>query len=310
MSFASDVRRGFAECPRRLPPHWFYDALGSALFEAITRLPWYRIASAEKGLLAAARGDLRALAGVTLLAEMGAGNGEKLDLVLDALASGGRRLDVGLVDVSPAALAAARRRAEAHPGVRAACVEATYLEGLVRTMAGRPESGAALVLFLGSNLGNLDPPETREFLRGVRSALAPGDRLLLGADLVKPEGDLLLAYDDPLGVTAAFDRNVLARMNRELGADFDLAQWDHRAVWNAGESRVEMHLVSRSDQSVTIPAADVVAFFRTGETIFTEASYKYAPERLAGTVGAAGFAEARRWTDGEARFALFLFEAV
>jgi dimethylhistidine N-methyltransferase len=310
VSFASDVRRGFGESPRRLPPHWFYDALGSALFEAITRLPWYRIASAEKGLLAAAREDLRALAGVTLLVEMGAGNGEKLDLVLAAVAEPARGLDVGLVDVSAAALASARRRAEAHPGVRVSCVEATYLEGLSRVTAARPPSGTALVLFLGSNLGNLDPDGARAFLEGVRSAVAPGDRLLLGADLVKPEKDLLLAYDDPVGVTAAFDKNVLLRMNRELGADFDLALWDHRAVWNAGESRVEMHLVSLSDQSVTIPASNVAVRFRTGETIFTEASHKYDPERLAGAVCAAGFAGSGRWTDGDARYALFLFEAV
>ena len=309
MSFASDVRQGFAERPPRIPPRWFYDALGSALFDAITHLPWYRITQAEKRLLREACPELRALRRSTArLVELGSGNGEKLDLVLGALADG-QRLDVGLVDVSPAALAAAGLRAEAHAGVVVASVEATYADGLARALAGRPADGGALVLFLGSNLGNLDPQETGEFLRGVRGALRPADRLLLGADLVKPEEDLLLAYEDPVGVTAAFNRNLLERMNRELGADFDLGLWDHRAVWNTGESRVEMHLVSRAEQLVTIPAAGVAAPFRTGETIFTEASYKYTPDALAATLGAAGFVETRSWTDDAARYALVLFEA-
>lgn len=311
MSFADDVRRAFAERPPRIPPRWFYDALGSALFDAITELPWYRITQTEKRLLAGACGELRALGPApACVAEMGSGNGEKLDILLAALAGTGRPLDVRLVDVSPQALAAARRRAEAHPGVAASCFEATYVEGLARAMAGRPPGGSALVLFLGSNLGNLDPEETAEFLRGVRRALLPGDRFLLGADLVKPEKDLLLAYDDPVGVTAAFNRNLLLRMNRELGADFDLAAWGHRAVWNAAESRVEMHLVARSEQLVTIPDADVAARFRTGETIFTEASCKYDPGLLAASVGAAGFAPVTSWTDEAARYALALFETV
>lgn len=310
MSFASDVRQGFAERPPRIPPRWFYDALGSALFDAITLLPWYRIAQAEKRLLREACPALHALRRSTAgLVELGSGNGEKLDLVLGALADG-QRLDVGLVDVSPAALAAASLRAEAHAGVVVARVEATYAEGLVRALAGRPAGGGALVLFLGSNLGNLGPEETADFLSGVRAALRPADRLLLGADLVKPEEELLLAYADPVGVTAAFNRNLLERMNRELGADFDLGLWDHRAVWNAGESRVEMHLVSRAEQVVTIPAAGVAAPFRTGESIFTEASYKYTPAALAATLRAAGFVETRSWTDDAARYALVLFEAV
>jgi L-histidine Nalpha-methyltransferase len=310
VSFASDVRRGFARRPRRLPPRWFYDELGSSLFDAITHLPWYRITAAEKRLLASARPRLRGLARTTsLVVEMGTGSGEKLELVLGAMA-GRRRLDVRLVDVSRAALAAARGRAEARPGVAVTCVEATYLEGLARATAGRPPAGTALVLFLGSNLGNMDPSEAAEFLSGVRAALRPGDRLLLGADYVKPGRDLLLAYDDPVGVTAAFNKNLLQRMNRELGADFDLAGWDHRAVWNARESRVEMHLVCRSARLVTIPAAGVKARFRAGETLFTEASYKVTPRLLAAMARAADFAAETSWTDAGARYGLVLFRAV
>lgn len=311
MSFASDVREGFSEDPRRVPPRWFYDALGSALFDAITRLPWYRITQAEKTLLALAHSELRAHRDRTsYVVEMGSGSGEKLDLVLAALAVEGHRLDVGLVDVSPEALAAARRKVESRPGVVVSCFEAPYAEGLARAMADRPRTGETLVLFLGSNLGNLDPGEASAFLRGVRAALRPGDRLLLGADAPKPQAELLLAYDDPVGVTAAFNRNLLQRMNRELGADFDLTAWEHRALWNAAESRIEMHLVSRGDQLVTIPAAGVRVRFRDGEALFTEASYKYAPDLLVATVGAAGFVERTPWIDGASRYALVLFEAV
>ncbi len=309
MTFADDVRRGLARRPRRLDPKWFYDPLGSALFDAITRLPWYRISAAEKALLESACAPIRAAAGkTTLVVEMGTGGGEKLDLVLGAVATGSR-LEVALVDVSPSALDEARRRAEARPGVVATCVQATYLDGLARATAARPRGGRALVLFLGSNVGNMDPREASDFLRGVRGALRPGDLFLIGADLVKSEGELLLAYDDPLGVTAAFDKNVLARMNRELGADFDLAQWAHRAVWNGAESRVEMHLESLRAQAVSIPGAGLSVRFRAGETIHTESSYKYAPDLFAAAVGAAGFAERLSWTDADAKYALVLFEA-
>ncbi len=310
MTFGDEVRRGLSERPRRLDPKWLYDPLGSALFDAITRLPWYRISTAEKALLKEACAPLRSIAGkATLVVEMGTGGGEKLDLVLASVATG-KKLEVALVDVSQAALDEARRRAEARPGVTATCMPATYLEGLARATESRPRGGQALVLFLGSNVGNMDPREASEFLRGVRAALRPGDLFLIGADLVKPVDELLLAYDDPLGVTAAFDKNVLARMNRELGADFDLSAWDHRAVWNGGESRIEMHLVSRAAQSVSIPGAGVSAAFRAGETIHTESSYKYAPDLFVAAVGAAGFAERVPWTDAAARYALVLFEAV
>ena len=166
-----------------------------------------------------------------------------------------------------------------------------------------------LVLFLGSNIGNFDPPAAHDFLTQIRGALRPGDALLLGADLVKPEAELVLAYDDPLGVTAAFNKNLLVRINRELLADFDLTSFDHRAIWNEAKSRIEMHLVSRRAQEVAIPRADCIVSFRRGEHIWTESSYKYTIEEVVQRGERAGFRSREQWVDGDARFALTLFVA-
>ena len=166
-----------------------------------------------------------------------------------------------------------------------------------------------LALFLGSNIGNFDPPGADAFLRGIRSALVRSDVFLIGADLVKPERDLLLAYDDPLGVTAAFNRNLLVRINRELGGDCDVEAFSHRAIWNAAESRVEMHLVSRRCQRVRIPAAHLEFELADGESIWTESSYKYRPEDVARMLERAGFRLMEQWIDAEDAFALTLVEA-
>jgi L-histidine Nalpha-methyltransferase len=167
-----------------------------------------------------------------------------------------------------------------------------------------------LVLLLGSNLGNFDTPAAAAFLTRIRRALAPGDLLLLGADLVKSEPALLLAYDDPLGVTAAFNRNLLVRINRELGADFDLSAFAHRAIWNGGHQRIEMHLVSLADQVVRIPVAESVVRFRSGEWIWTESSYKYTPDQIVDMGAAASLATRDQWVDEDAGFALTMFSAV
>ena len=308
MSFASDVRRGLGKRPYRLPPHWFYDELGSRLFDAICLLPWYRITRAERRLLPrAARAISRSAPRPAFVAELGPGNGEKLALFLGDLGGAPRVL---LVDISPEALAASTARLAKAGFGRVATVRGPYEAGLARIARERPARGSALILFLGSNVGNFEPRRAARFLRSVRSALRPGDGLLLGADLVKPEEELVLAYDDPLGVTAAFNRNVLARMNRELGASIDLRSFAHRAVWNAGEGRVEMSLVSRRAQTVRIPRARLAVRFRKGESIFTEASYKYVASELRERVEAAGFVECRRFEDGAAGYALGLFRAV
>jgi uncharacterized SAM-dependent methyltransferase len=187
--------------------------------------------------------------------------------------------------------------------------EATYETGLEELAAEPRAAGRRLAVFLGSNIGNFDAPGANEFLRAIRRGLASGDGLLLGADLVKPERTLQLAYDDPLGVTAAFNRNLLVRINRELGGDFELEAFDHAAVWNADASRVEMHLVARRPQRVRIPAADLDVRFDSGERIWTESSYKYDPGQVVAILESAGFQCAAQWIDETDRFALTLAQA-
>ncbi len=311
MSLARDVKAGFGRRPRSLPPKYFYDALGSRLFEAIGQLPWYRITQAETRLLKrAAPAVAGALQGPVRVVELGSGSGEKLALVVEALRARRKQADVHVVDLSAPAVAASLERLAKIPGVRVRGHRATYEKGLLEAASGRRGSGACLVLFLGSNIGNFDRGDATRLLAAVRRCLRPGDALLLGTDLVKPRRELLAAYDDPLGLTAVFNLNLLLRLNRELGADFDLSRWRHRAAWNAGARRVEMHLVSLTHQRVRIPGARVVADFAAGETLWTESSHKYEPEDVDRLAAAAGFRCERRWVDDGARFALTLCRAV
>jgi L-histidine N-alpha-methyltransferase len=308
--FASDVQYYLALNPRQLPSRYFYDALGSALFDAICRLPWYRITRAELRLLAVhGRAILAHVPGLSTLVELGPGSGEKLITLVEAGRVAASRLHLHLIDVSPTALALAARSLAALDNVEIDLHEAPYEVGLAEVTAERRTGGRALALFLGSNLGNFDRPGADAFLHGIRAALGRGDALLLGADLVKPEADLLLAYDDPLGVTAAFNRNLLVRINRDLGGDFDIAQFAHRALWNAAESRVEMHLVSRRRHDVRIAAAGLAFTMDEGETIWTESSYKYEPAGIVDALQRAGFGLVHQWIDREDGFALTLVEA-
>jgi dimethylhistidine N-methyltransferase len=310
VSLARDVRAGFAKKPRSLPPKYFYDALGSKIFEALGELPWYRITARETRLLKRAAPALsRALLGPVRVVELGSGSGEKLALVVEALLARRKKPDVHVVDLSGAAVAASLTRLAKIPGATATGHRAAYEPGLREAMRGRSGRGQTLVLFLGSNIGNFDPGDALRLLGVVRARLRPGDALLLGTDLVKPERVLVDAYDDPLGLTAVFDLNLLARLNRELGADFDLAAWKHRAVWNAGARRVEMHLVSLVRQRVRIPGARISVTFRKGETIHTESSHKYRPADVDRLAAHAGFRPERRWIDGSAKFALTLCRA-
>ena len=310
MSLARDVRAGFAKRPRSLPPKYFYDALGSKVFEALGQLPWYRITAGETRLLRrAAAAVAGALRGPVRVVELGSGSGEKLALVVEALRARRKKPDVHVVDLSAAAVAASLERLARIPGLKATGHRAAYEPGLEAAMRARVGRGETLVLFLGSNVGNFDPPDAVRLLRTVRSLLRPGDALLLGTDLVKPAGDLLAAYDDPLGLTAVFNLNLLVRLNRELRADFDLSAWRHRAVWNAGARRVEMHLVSLARQRVRIPGAGLSATFAKGETIHTESSHKYRPGDVDRLAADAGFRPGRRWVDGPSRFALTLCRA-
>jgi L-histidine Nalpha-methyltransferase len=307
-AFARDVREGLLATPKRLPPRWFYDALGSSLFEAICRLPWYRITRAEAALLVRhARAIAGHAGGAQALIELGSGSGEKLALVLDGFAAAGASPHVHLVDVSRRALELSARTLDRFAHLRLRVHEATYHDGL-RRAAGLTPRGRRLVLFLGSNLGNFDPPEAVVFLREVAGLLAPGDRLLLGLDLVKPAEALLAAYDDPLGVTAAFNKNVLQRVNAELGAAVALDSFVHEARWDAAARRVEMHLVSRTAQAFDIPGAGIRAVFRAGESIWTESSYKFDRADIDALGAVAGFTPVLGWTDEEAGFTLTLCE--
>ena len=318
--FVSDVAEYLQRTPRQLPSRYFYDALGSALFDAICLLPWYRITRGELRLLqryAATIGEVLREGGRIVV--LGCGNGEKLATLLThadvpvvraiLLERGGERFRrVHLIDISPAALLSARARLATLPANPVTTFHGTYEEGLARLATHRSQ-GAWLVLFLGSNIGNFDPPAAREMLRRIRGSLVEGDALLIGTDLVKSPRALQLAYDDPLQVTAAFNRNLLRRINDEAGGTFDLDGFVHRAVWNPQHSRVEMHLVSTRQQLVRIAAADLEIEFQKDEWIWTESSYKYEPEQVLCEGRQAGFQQGGQWIDEDARFALTLFMA-
>ena len=311
-SLAGDVQYYLTLAPRQLPSRYLYDPLGSALFEAICELPWYRITKTERSLLERHGREIFARVDpLSTLVELGPGSGDKLAALVTAGGVRAQRLAVHLVDVSAAALALTTRTLSAlDANLTLVPHQTTYESGLVDAMALRRSTGRTLTLFLGSNLGNFDPPGADEFLRGVRASLVAGDALLVGTDLVKPERDLLLAYDDPLGVTAAFNRNLLVRINRELGADFEISAFQHRAVWNADVSRVEMHLVASSAQHVRVPGASLEITFEAGETIWTESSYKYRPDDVVRTLERARFRLLEQWKDEAEAFALTLVEAV
>jgi L-histidine N-alpha-methyltransferase len=321
--FAADVQRDLALAPKQLQSKYLYDALGSSLFEAICRLPWYRITRAERALLhrhapqvvarlcAPRPGSGQAdEAAVPLIVELGCGSGEKIVILAEALQSAGGHGRVHLIDISPQALEQSERTLGRLDHISVVGHRDTYEVGLRRAAAARDGGHPMLVLLLGSNIGNFDMPAAHEFLCAIRGALAPGDALLLGADLVKPERDLQLAYDDPLGVTAAFNRNLLVRINRELGGTFDLDAFAHVAVWNPAHHRVEMHLESRADQRVTIARAGLSVPFARGERIWTESSYKYEPSQIEEMGLSAGFVTQEQWIEEEARFALTLFTAI
>lgn len=309
-TFAADVRQGLGKAQKTLPSQYFYDALGSQLFEAICQLPWYPITRAENRLLERfAPSMVAGVPGVSDLIELGSGSGEKLALLLRAFNGRAAKLDVHVIDISEKAIELSRSALRDLPNIKVHAHPTTYEDGLRTIAAGATPRGARLVLFLGSNIGNFDTPAAEGLLADVRRALRPGDGLLLGADLVRAEAELVLAYDDPLGVTAAFNKNLLQRLNAELGADFDLDAFKHRALWNAEASRVEMHLVSCRRQTVRIPGAELEVAFAEGETIWTESSYKYTPEVIRELGQRAGFAQQEQWIEPTARFSTTLFRA-
>jgi L-histidine N-alpha-methyltransferase len=303
--FAIDVRCGLTKRPRELPSRYLYDELGSALFEAICRLPWYPITRAENRLLAShgARA-FRRVAPATVV-ELGSGSGAKLRTLIEAVPAR-PRLDVHVVDLSRRALEVSAQALGVIPHVQVTAHAASYEMGLREAVDRSDVSGPILVLFLGSNIGNFDPAGAARFLDGIRGVLRPGDALLIGVDLVKPHSEMVRAYDDPLGVTAAFNRNLLVRINRELDGDFEIAAYKHLARWNAAQSRVEMHLMARADQVVHVEGSRLTIAIERGETIWTESSYKYTASGVADLLTRAGFAVESQWVDAPGAFTLTL----
>jgi L-histidine Nalpha-methyltransferase len=309
-AFAHDVRSGLtAKGQKKLPPKYLYDALGSALFEAITQLPEYGLWRAERRLLQEHATEISAAAAAASVIELGSGSAKKTAYLLQSLL---RRQPVKYwsIELSRAAIDMTRVELAGLSGLEFRGVEQEYLPGLDVAMSSRAVDGHALVLFLGSSLGNFDDLEGVRFLQQVRRILRPGDTLLLGADLVKPRDQLLAAYDDSLGVTAAFDLNLLVRMNRELGADFRLDQFRHQARFNAELRDVEMHIESRCDQEVRFSGAGFSVKFQAGETIHTESSHKYSLQELGQIIQSSGFRCTSQWIDGEWLFASSLCTAV
>ena len=302
--FAGDVRAGLLRTGQKeLLSKYLYDEIGSALFEVISVLPEYGLSRADERLLRRHATDIVSrLKSHVLVAELGSGSGKKTRWILEALARR-QRTTYCPIEISPAALA----RCESELG-QIECVsivgfEQPYLDGLLAAASGRREDDHLLVLFLGSTIGNFDRDAAERFLTEVRRILFPGDALLLGTDLEKPLPQLLAAYDDPIGVTAAFNLNLLARINRELGGDFDLAAFRHEARYNSSEQRVEMHLRSTRDQNVTIARAGCTVSFLKDETIWTESSHKYRVEDVLEMAGRNGFRCDSQWLDSEWPFA-------
>jgi dimethylhistidine N-methyltransferase len=306
--FAMDARTGLGGTGQKtLPSRYLYDDLGSALFEAIGYLPEYGLTRADERILRERAGEIVApFQGGCVVAELGSGSGKKTRWLLEALASR-RPVSYYPIDISSAALARCELELSRIEGVRVDPMEADYLSGLSLVAARRRNDERLLLLFLGSTIGNFEPAEALDFLREIRVRLRPGDGFLLGTDLVKPEAVLQLAYDDPLQVTAAFNRNLLVRVNLELGADFDPAAFRHAAFYNRERWRIEMHLVSTIAQRVRIGEA---AFdFRAGESIHTENSYKYDVAAFATRAAGCGLRLDATGTDAQNYFAVLYLTA-
>jgi L-histidine N-alpha-methyltransferase len=305
---AAAALTGLTAVPRYLPSWLFYDAAGSRLFEAITELPEYYLTRTERdifhahadAMIAAAASDCEDVA----VLELGAGSASKTIVLLKALAARQSSALYLPIDVSEAALRmAARNVRSAVPTVRVEpiCADITHAERLQL-----PNTGRRLALYIGSSIGNFDPDEAVELLCWLRAQLQPGDALLLGTDMVKDEASLHAAYNDSAGVTEAFNKNMLIRLNRELGAEFAVDQFEHRALWNPERSRMEMHLFSKKRQLIRIAALDRGFTFATGESIHTENSYKFTPESVGAMLSRSGFALERSWYDAAEWFGVHL----
>ena len=305
-SLREDARAGLTASPKSLPPKWFYDANGSALFEKITELPEYYPTEAERAILRSAAGQIAASSRARTLVELGSGSSDKTRLLLDALRAAGTLRTYVPVDVSEAALTDAGRRLLAgYPGLRVHALVSDF-EYHLGLPGGDDGQSPRMIAFLGSTIGNMLPAERAAFLARIRASLGDGDTLLLGTDLVKDPAILVAAYDDPGGVTAAFNKNVLAVLNAELGADFDLDTFDHVALWNPQAEWIEMRLRSSLAQRVRLPAIGLTVRFGAGEEMRTEVSAKFRRDGIEKELAAAGFALRSWWTDPGGLFGLSL----
>jgi L-histidine N-alpha-methyltransferase len=300
---ARDVRAGLTATPKTLPPKYFYDARGSELFDEITRLPEYYPTRAERAILVAQASQIAAATRAETLVELGSGTSEKTRLLLHALHDAGTLRSFVPFDVDPAVLKDASAAVSAEfPDLEVEPVVGDFEQHLPAL----PRRPRRLLAFLGSTIGNLDPVQRAGFLRAVRATLRPGEAFLLGTDLVKSPQRLVRAYDDAAGVTAAFNKNVLAVVNRDLAADFDLDEFDHVAMWDADREWIEMRLRSRCDQIVHIDALDLTVHFDRGEQLRTEISAKFRRAGVAAELAAAGLRLTNWWTDADGEFALSL----
>jgi L-histidine Nalpha-methyltransferase len=306
----SEVYRGLTERPKTLSPWLFYDARGSELFEKITELPEYYPTRTERSILSAHADQIVCTAAgceqLTMI-ELGAGTATKTGLLLKAAVRRQSEVTYHAIDISRTALDEAKQRIEAElDGVAVVPRVADYTEGLGQVDA---EGQRRMVLYIGSSIGNFEPADALQLLRDIRKELKPGEKLLLGVDMVKDPEILLKAYDDAAGVTAAFNKNVLVRINREMGADFNLDLFRHRARWNEESSRIEMHLESVVTQNVSIPALELEVNFQRGETIHTENSYKFRDEGVIEMLERADFHLSDHWTDEHEWFGVYLATA-
>jgi dimethylhistidine N-methyltransferase len=308
-SFADDVREGLTSTPKFLQPQYFYDALGSALFSAICELPEYYVTRSETEILNAHAAEIAAAFGDDVrLAELGSGSARKTSLLIDAVLARQEELEFVAVDVDEGVLESSARDLTARfPRLTVTGVRADFRDPAAALGPFLDDTRRNVVLFLGSSIGNLDRAAAAALLRDLRSILAAGDLLFLGADRKKRREVLEPAYDDALGVTAAFNLNLLARINRELDGDFDISKFAHRALYNESEGRVEMHLVSKESQRAH--AAGVEIALAAGESIHTENSYKYDDDDLKALAAAGGFAIERRWSDAREWFTDLLLVA-
>jgi dimethylhistidine N-methyltransferase len=308
--FASDVAAGLSiSGQKKLSPQYFYDDLGTSLFEAITLLPEYGLTRADERLLSTYAGEIARCAGcLSMVAELGSGTGRKTKHILEAVTRHNPDVLYRPIDVSQAALDACELALQDVCKVEPVCGD--WLEGVREIARTRSADGSLMLMFLGSSVGNLERTSLVDFFKNLNRYLKPGDLLLLGADLIKDPEVMISAYDDPTGVTAAFNLNLLGRINRELDADFDIRSFVHEARWNSRDQRIEMHLLSCRDQSVSIAALDMTLDFRAGETIWTESSHKFTEVELDEYASLSGFSRVSTWVDAEWPFAETLWSVL